>query len=339
MQPNSKLYLFKRSNGIYYIAFFEGNRRQWRSTKCRKKSDALHCLRNFEGAKRDRERTPTLSDLFARFEALQRYSLRPSTLETYRLVFNNFRGSCGDRVIDQYTISDIEKFKRNQIERGVSKVSVNIWFRAVKAVFGFAVKHDWLVKSPFHMSLQFPIPQQLPAYLAKDDFQKLLKHVNCPIMRDLYIFAALTGLRLSEIINLQWQQVNMQKRQITITNGSGFITKTGRVRTIPMHDLVFEILCRRKEDSEGYVFSKKGGLPFLRNYVSKMFKEAVREAGLPERLHLHSLRHTCASWLVDSGVSLYVVQNILGHASITTTQIYSHLSLNTLHDSINKITV
>jgi site-specific recombinase XerD len=51
------------------------------------------------------------------------------------------------------------------------------------------------------------------------------------------------------------------------------------------------------------------------------------------------LRHSCASWLVDAGVSLYVVQNILGHSNISTTQIYSHLSQNTLHESMNRVSL
>ena len=62
-----------------------------------------------------------------------------------------------------------------------------------------------------------------------------------------------------------------------------------------------------------------------------------RDAELSETLHFHSLRHSCASWLVDAGVSLYVVQNILGHSNISTTQIYSHLSQNTLHESVNRV--
>ena len=73
--------------------------------------------------------------------------------------------------------------------------------------------------------------------------------------------------------------------------------------------------------------------------LSHKFKKYVVDLKLNPKLHFHSLRHTCASWLVDVGVSLYVVQNILGHSNISTTQIYSHLSQNTLHESVNKVTI
>jgi site-specific recombinase XerD len=339
MVNKSKLYLFKRSNGMYYIGFFEGYRRKWKTTSCTTKSDALQYLRTFEGTKREMERTPLLSELLTRFESTRGNSIRPSTMQLYRLAVNLFKGVCGDRLIDQYTVSDVEKFKNAQIDRNVSKVSVNIWLRGVKSVFGFALKHEWIVKSPFHRSLEFAIPQQTPTYVAKEDFQKLLGKVKEPMLRDLFMFAALTGLRLSEILNLKWDMVDFEKRQITIANTETFTTKTGRMRTIPMHDLVLNLLSTRKGNTEGYVFCKRGGFSLLKNYVSKKFKNAVRDAELRESLHFHSLRHTCASWLVDAGVSLYVVQNILGHSSVSTTQIYSHLSQNTLHESVNRISL
>jgi site-specific recombinase XerD len=335
----SKLYLTKRRNGYYYIGFFEGNHRRWKTTKCTTKSDALQFLRTFEGRTREMERTPLLSELLTRFESTRSDSIRPSTMELYRLAVNLFTDVCGDRVIDQYTVSDVERFKNAQIERKVSKVSVNIWLRGVKSVFGFALKHEWIAKSPFQRSLEFSIPQQTPTYVAKDDFQKLLGKVKDPMLRDLFMFAALTGLRLSEILNLKWDKVDFDKRQITIANTETFTTKTGRMRTIPMHDLVFNLLSARKGNTEGYVFCKRGGFPLLKNYVSKKFKNAVRDAELLESLHFHSLRHTCASWLVGAGVSLYVVQNILGHTNISTTQIYCHLSQNTLHESVNRVSL
>jgi hypothetical protein len=74
----SKLYLTKRRNGYYYIGFFEGNTRKWRTAKCTTKSDALQSLRSFEGTKKEMERTPLLSELMTRFETMRGNSIRPS---------------------------------------------------------------------------------------------------------------------------------------------------------------------------------------------------------------------------------------------------------------------
>ncbi len=337
----SKLYLTKRRNGYYYIGFFEGNQRKWKTTKCTTKSDAFQFLRSFECTKKESEQTPLLSELMTRFETMRGDSIRPSTMATYRLAVNRFIAVCGNRPIDEYKPSDIEQFKNREIEQKVSKVSVNIWLRGVKSVLGFALKHEWLTKNPVQRSLEFVIPQQSPTYVAKEDFQKLLGKVKEPVLRDLFLFAALSGLRLSEILNLKWSAVDFEKRQFTVSNSETFTTKTGKERTVPMHEEVYKILSLRRGNGteDGLVFCKRGGFRLERNYVSKKFKGYVRDAELSEKLHFHSLRHSCASWLVDAGVSLYVVQNILGHSNISTTQIYSHLSQNTLHESVNRVSL
>ena len=105
----SKLYLTKRRNGYYYIGFFEENHRKWKTTKCSTKSDALQFLRTFEGAKKETERTPLLSELFTRFETMRGNSIRPSTMTNYRLAVSRFIEVCGDKTIDHYKLSDLER--------------------------------------------------------------------------------------------------------------------------------------------------------------------------------------------------------------------------------------
>lgn len=85
-----------------------------------------------------------------------------------------------------------------------------------------------------------------------------------------------------------------------------------------------------------YVFDRNGGRK-TGSYIAHMFKKFVRKAGLNERLHFHSLRHTFATCLVQSGVSIYEIQKLLGHSSIVITQMYSHLAASELHRAVNKI--
>jgi site-specific recombinase XerD len=93
-----------------------------------------------------------------------------------------------------------------------------------------------------------------------------------------------------------------------------------------------------QRESSDLVFARRG-FQIGESFVSHRFKEYVRMAGLDERLHWHSLRHTFASWLVQDGVSLYAVQKLLGHSSVTVTEIYSHLQPEKLHDTVNRIQV
>ncbi len=110
------------------------------------------------------------------------------------------------------------------------------------------------------------------------------------------------------------------------------------MRTVPMNDTVANLL-RAKSLREGPVFNGRRGRRANPHFVSKKFKEAVRNLGLDGRLHFHSLRHTFASLLVQRGVSLYEVQNLLGHSTVAVTQIYAHLQPSTLQSTVNKISL
>jgi site-specific recombinase XerD len=76
-----------------------------------------------------------------------------------------------------------------------------------------------------------------------------------------------------------------------------------------------------------------------KNAIVRRVKRWIRKAGLPEELHTHSLRHTAASWLVQSGTSIYAVQQILGHSTIRMTEVYSHLQPEHLRKEMEKLTV
>jgi len=86
-----------------------------------------------------------------------------------------------------------------------------------------------------------------------------------------------------------------------------------------------------------YIFSKSDGKKFTGDYFSRRFKRVCRKAELDKSIHFHSLRHSFASNLVQKGVSLYTVKELLGHASISTTEIYSHLNMDSLREAVEKL--
>jgi integrase/recombinase XerD len=85
-----------------------------------------------------------------------------------------------------------------------------------------------------------------------------------------------------------------------------------------------------------YLFSKKNGKPYTVDYLSKKFKEAVRDLGLDDRLHLHSVRHSAATRWVQNGTNIFAVQKLLGHAQISTTQVYMHSNVEYLRKELGK---
>ena len=339
MSNQPRLYLTKRSNGYYYVGYYDSGRLRWKTTSEKTKPEAIQFLKSFNPNPEEKKDEMKLSGLLELFSQLHGNSLRKRTLAGYKDAVNEFVRVLGDKLISLYTSQDIETYKQTLLSNRLAPSSVNIRYRSVKAVFGFALRHDHIIKSPFSKTSAIKIAQRTPLYLSKEDLQKLLEKVDHPLLKDLFLFGALTGMRLSEIVNLKWKSIDWKQSQIVVSNDDSFTTKSGKERVVPIHSLILELL-KRKESRNGsgeYVFAKSSGYKLSESYVSHQFKHYIREAKLDKRFHFHSLRHTTASYLVNAGVSIYEVQKLLGHSSVSTTMIYSHLAQTTLSDSIDKI--
>lgn len=188
--------------------------------------------------------------------------------------------------------------------------------------------------------------ERVPEFLTPAQLERLLRCIDADYeinrssgharkgevlwLKDLILIAVNTGLRMGELVSLRWQDVNLDGGLISIRNREDFQTKSGNERTIPLSSQAVDILRRidrkREDQHDGFVLTGIAGAPLNPEYASKRFKHYVRKAKLPEIIRFHSLRHTCASWHVQRGVPLSVVQAILGHSSIQVTERYSHLA-------------
>ena len=146
-------------------------------------------------------------------------------------------------------------------------------------------------------------------------------------------------MRLGEILNLQWTDIDLERKLIRVGDREGFTTKSKRARVIPMNDQLIEIMWSRKSSAASELVFHRKGQKLREEFVSKKFKHFARRAGLEERVRFHSMRHTFASWLVQDGVSLYEVQKLLGHSNIAVTQVYSHLQPGQLHATVNRLSL
>ena len=175
-------------------------------------------------------------------------------------------------------------------------------------------------------------PQNLPKVISKKQLRKVFGSVtNLKHLTMLYM-AYGGGLRSGEIIMLKKTQLDWERNQIWIRDGKG-----KKDRVIMMSDVLRGILQEyfREYRHEGvYVFEgAKVGTPYGRTSLSKLFKRAIKKAGLDHRLTLHSLRHSFVTHLLDSGTDIRLIQELLSHKSIKTTLIYTHIS----NESIQRI--
>jgi integrase len=281
--------------------------------------------------------------------------LSKGTIRIYKAAINNFASIIGNLPLASYTPQhfDIYKavrqksFKIIRIKGGhkldkentVKPITINIELRTLRSFFNTAVRWRILDRSPFDVKL-VSVPDSLPTFLTKEDFQKLLSIVEEGWFKEVIIFAVTTGLRRAELTNLKWTNVDLQRRLLKIESSPTFHTKSGRRRVIPLSDTACYLLRRKQHQEQNeYVFTLNGK-KIHDNWITHLFKWYIRAAQFDnQKIHFHSLRHTFASWLVQDGTSLYVVKDFLGHADVKTTAIYSHLQPENLHSEVNKISI
>ena len=105
-------------------------------------------------------------------------------------------------------------------------------------------------------------------------------------------------------------------------------------RIIPIHPRIASIVIKPNSKTDDFIFNRKSDIKFNEDFVSKQFKKALRAAKLNDDIHFHTLRHSFASNLVQRGVNLYVIKELLGHKDIKTTQVYSHLTQSSLSNAV-----
>jgi integrase len=327
-------FLFKRSNGIYYYVNTINGKQVWRSTGARSRAEAekVHAKTTHDGPS---AKELTLVDFIPQFQSYAETNLAPTTVLLYQQAAKVFIRIIGNYPLSAYRVQQVEIFKA-QRSKEVSSVKVNIDFRTLRALFETALRWNLIEKNPFRGIKQIRIPQQQPAYLTKGEFSQLMEVVDMPWFKNLIIFAVCTMMRAGEIVTLTWDSVDLGRRLIFVRNTDEFRTKTSKTRTVPMNEWVINLLLTRPTKN-GRIFTFPNGEALSVPYVSHRFKKYVNKAGLPFKIHFHSLRHTGASWLVQDGVSIYAVQKILGHSSVVTTQIYSHMEVEGLFPSVNRI--
>ena len=169
---------------------------------------------------------------------------------------------------------------------------------------------------------RLPTPEPRDRFIAPAEAHRLIAcaadHLKGPIA-----FALMTGARRANVLGLDWSQIDMTRREITFAIKSQ--RPGGKRLVLPMSDELFLFLANRGPSDAGPVFTyaPPGGTPRPIKKFRRSFATACRRAGLAN-LTFHDLRHTFATWKLDADVPLDVVQHLLGHAKLATTQRYAH---------------
>lgn len=244
----------------------------------------------------------------------------------------------GDIYLNRLDLRTLDKFITATYQR--TQRGASLYYRTLKAAFNKAIQWNYLLENPFKKIKTPKVAKSFPTFVSESELKSILDKTKESYLKDLFITAFYTGMRLGELLNMKWSWIDLNQNNIAVQCSEHFTTKSKKERIIPINSSLQIILSNRfpkvvSITDDEFVFSKIPGIKLNENYVSKQFKKSLRAAKLDEKIHFHTLRHSFASLLVQRGVSLYVVKELLGHEALSTTQIYSHLQQQNLRDAVN----
>ena len=269
----------------------------------------------------------------------------PKTVENYTLWINRFIDCVGD--IDVSTIKQIHilDFKMQLAQMGLSPKTANYHVIALRSFFKFLFRSDIETLAPEKIDLA-KIPPRQVSYLLESEIKRILEiareDTSLKGSRDYAILQTLygTGLRVTELITLKISDIKLWEKQFSV------IGKGKKLRSIFMtnqaRDAVQQYLNHRNDGSDFLFISLSHntyGNPLTRNTVESIVKKYAQLAGIQKKVTPHTLRHSFATTLLKKGADIRSVQQLLGHASIMTTQIYTHIDdkyLQEVHNLLDK---
>lgn len=222
--------------------------------------------------------------------------------------------------IDEISIDQVKDFLQYSIE--TKKVSVSFINQVISAVK--ILQHDILGKSWESIRIKRPrMDKRLPVVLSKEEVKSMIETTRNLKHRSILALTYSAGLRISEVISLKPSDIDSDRKQIRVF-GKG---NKYRYTLLSENTLAMLRAYWRAYRPVRYLFEgQKKGQPISRETIHKVFKESCKRTGIKKQATVHSLRHSFATHLLESGVNLKIIQGLLGHSSLRTTSIYLHVT-------------
>lgn len=331
--------VYKRGKTWYIDYYLPGGKRQREKAGTSKKlADQLFAKRQAEilEGKFDVIRPDKIpfSQLAKEFSEYSKAHAKFKSHEANENALKTLKPFFGDKLINMITFKDIEDYKVLRLET-VKTSSVNRDLTVLKRMLNLAKEWGYLNNDIAGKVKKTKEPPGRIRYLSKKEIGDLLKACSLEYLKTIVLIALNTGMRKGEILNLSWNQIDMENGFIHLD-----ITKSGERRDIPINQNLNKALenwkkiCEEKEkakmkeggaEEESGEFQIDNRMLFNAKDIKRSFGTALTMAGISD-FRFHDLRHTFASHLVMEGVDLATVSKLLGHSTINMTMRYAHLS-------------
>ncbi len=254
-----------------------------------------------------------------------------NTYLSYKNDLDKFIKYYKNKDILSITSKELEDYINTLCELSPSSISHNI--SAIKSFYTYYLKVGKISYNPSDVLKEPKLGTHLPNYLTENEVNKLLDiKINSPFdARNKAILELMyaTGLRISETVNLEFNNIDLDECIVRVMG------KGSKERIVPINDYAIDALTNYiknyrpllvKKDINNYIFLNNHGKKMTRQAVFKIIKSECLKKNIKKDISPHTLRHTFATHLLNHGADLRAIQELLGHSSISTTQIYTHVT-------------
>lgn len=238
---------------------------------------------------------------------------------------------------------DLQQFVNAQAKKGISARSQARFISSFKSFYKFLLLEDYIELNPTELLEAPKLGRKLPDFLSKDEVDQIITAIDMSKNeghRNKAMFEILygCGLRVSELTDLRLSDLFLEDHIIRVTG------KGNKERLVPINDYAIKFLkiyiheIRNHQDiqkgQEDFIFLNRRGKKLTRAMLFTLSRNLAETAGIKKKISPHTFRHSFATHLVEGGANLRAVQEMLGHESITTTEIYTHLDQKYLMETI-----
>jgi tyrosine recombinase XerC len=278
-------------------------------------------------------------DMFIRHLEIER-GVSVHTIRAYRKDLDEFSENV-KTVPDKIDMMDVRGFIAEQIGKGLKKITVSRRLSSIRSFFKFLHREGYITSNPAKLVSNPKIPKLLPRFLSVDDVFSLIEKPEgmgfIPV-RDRAILELLysSGIRVAELSGINTDDINLRESLVKIRG------KGNKERIVPVGSKAIDAL--KSYTIERILLKSKNNALFLNRLGARLTDRGVRRIvvkyakalSIQGRIGPHTLRHTFASHLLQGGADLRVIQELLGHSSLSTTQKYTHLDITHLMDIYDK---
>lgn len=279
-------------------------------------------------------------DKFIRYLEIEKnYSAH--TILNYRLDLINFKEFCGEIELEKIDYLFLRKYLAVLKEKNLGNRSVGRHLSSLRSFFRFLTRENHLKINPILMLSSPKLDKHLPSFMTEAEVAKLIESAFAKNdkdergLRDRAILETFysSGLRISELVALSLSDIDFISGIIKVMG------KGKKERMVPIGDIALmairKYLDKRKKQGEA-IFLNKNGKRITTRGVWDIVKKYLKSAGINQGVSPHTFRHSFATHLLNRGADLRTVQELLGHASLSTTQIYTHLTTEKLKSVYDK---